>query len=270
MGRIIGSIPTVTFLPQDLELFSGPPARRRALLNELLRQVSPEFVQSLTVYERTLKQRNMLLKRIGEGIGQEQDLVVWDEILAREGAFITLSHLELLNVLQCTLVEELSSLGESWGDVRLAYDRSGSALERRKMEEELLGALRHFRPRDLELRATTVGPHRHDWHMDVDGRSLPGFASRGQQRTAVVALLFLQVSYMELRRNEKPVVLLDDVFSELDDDHQSRLFESLAGHQVLLTATRLPSPMEGAVVWEVEGGAVHPQRALRPKVASVH
>jgi len=273
ISRLTGVLPAVSFLPQDLELFTGSPARRRDLLNDLLVQVSPEFAASFVSYQKFLKQRNALLRRIREGTGRPQDLAVWEEGLAREGAVITLSHLELLKVLQCTLEEELRALGESWQEVALTYDRhpsarsgssplgsargcDGQATTREGIEAELAHDLLHFRERDLLIGSTTIGPHRHDWRIDADGRSLATFASRGQQRTAVLALLFLQVSYMEVRRGEKPLILLDDVFSELDQAHQERLMTSLKGHQVFLTTTHAVPGISSATVWEVGGGKV--------------
>lgn len=263
IGRLTGVLPAVAFLPQDLSLFLGSPARRRDLLNDLLVQVSPEFAASLASYQKLLKQRNALLRRIREGTGRTQDLAVWEEGLAREGAGITLSHLELLKVLQCTLEEELKALGESFEEVLLTYDRHGRATTREGIEAELTHDLLHFRERDLLIGSTTIGPHRHDWRIDADGRSLQTFASRGQQRTAVLALLFLQVSYMEVRRGEKPLILLDDVFSELDQIHQERLMASLQGHQVLLTTTHVPPSLAGAKLWMVGEGKVMEQSGRR-------
>lgn len=259
VGRLTGVLPSVAFLPQDLSLFTGSPARRRALLNDLLVQVSPAFAQSLSVYGKALKQRNALLQKIAEGTGRPQDLSVWDASIAQEGARITLAHLELLKVLQCTLREELVALGETWSAVHLSYERKGEAVTEEGIYEELLAALQHYRERDIIIGATTVGPHRHDWRMEADGRALQSFASRGQQRTAVLALLFLEISYLELARGEKPVVLLDDVFSELDPERQSRLLEVLGSHQVLLTATHLPPRIGGAMVWEVGTGVLSPK-----------
>ncbi|MDD4287388.1 MAG: DNA replication and repair protein RecF [Candidatus Peribacteraceae bacterium] len=271
IGRLTGVLPAISFLPQDLSLFLGSPSRRRDLLNDLLVQVSPAFAASLATYQKLLKQRNALLRRIREGTGRTQDLVVWEEGLAREGAVITFSHLELLKVLQLSLEEELRALGESWQEVRLAYDRhpsarSGSSLSldgrattREGIEAELKHDLLHFRERDLLIGSTTIGPHRSDWRIDADGRSLASFASRGQQRTAVLALLFLQVSYMEVRRGEKPLILLDDVFSELDSVHQERLMASFKGHQVLLTTTHVPPSLAGAKLWVVGEGKVMEQ-----------
>ncbi|MDP7477522.1 MAG: hypothetical protein QF442_03680, partial [Candidatus Peribacteraceae bacterium] len=118
-------------------------------------------------------------------------------------------------------------------------------------KSELMDLLSHFQERDIVLHSTTIGPHRDDWKILVDGRDISTFASRGQQRTAVLALLFLQVSYLELQRGEKPVILLDDVFSELDDHHQKSLLSSLEEHQVIITTTHIPSQLHGARVLEI-------------------
>lgn len=256
ISRLTGVLPAVAFLPQDLELFTGSPARRRDLFNDLLVQISADFATSLATYTKLLRQRNALLRRIREGTGRMQDLAVWEDGLAREGAAVTLGHLELAQVLQCTLEEELRALGETWRNVRLVYDRHGDATTQADIATALRSDFLHFRERDLLIGSTTIGPHRNDWHIDADGRSLATFASRGQQRTAVLALLFLRVSYMEVRRGEQPVILLDDVFSELDAAHQEQLMKSLKGHQVFLTTTHRVPGISSATMWKVGGGEV--------------
>lgn len=123
--------------------------------------------------------------------------------------------------------------------------------------DELLSQLKHYRHRDVILRSTSVGPHREDWHFIADGHDIAVFASRGQQRASLLALLFVSMSLFKEKRGEKPVILLDDVFSELDDNHQRHLLSSVQGYQVLLTSTHLPSQVpEYAKVWEVENGKI--------------
>jgi len=256
IASMVGQLPSVLFLPQDLQLFTGSPAARRTFLDQLLCQVSPEYLVAITQYQKILKQRNTLLRRIADGSAKAGDLSVWNLGLAEKGAFITRSRLELIEMLQCTLPEEIASLGETWGAVELAYDRKTTERDIDALTRELMDLMVHYEQRDLILQSTTVGPHRDDWHIAVDGRNLTTFASRGQQRTAVLALLFLQVSYVELRRGEKPVILLDDVFSELDDAHQGALLKSLQGHQVIITTTHIPKELHGANISLVENGVV--------------
>jgi len=270
MGEMVGTLPVVFFLPQQLTLFTGPPQQRRQFLDQLLCQVSHAYLQKLTQYMRILKQRNSLLRDIAQGRASVHGLAVWNAQLAEAGAYITLKRLELVEMLQCTLGEELSSFGEAGESAALVYERKGEARDLPAMQEELLAQLEHYSERDLLLQATSVGPHREDWRLDIDGRSLPTFASRGQQRTAVVALLFLQVSYLELRRGEKPIVLLDDVFSELDDMHQEALLRSFDGYQVFVTATHVPPELHGARLWAVGSGTVakYEQQDQKHSIAS--
>lgn len=266
-AALVGIMPTVSFLPQDLLLFSGPPAERRRFLDQLLCQLSGEFLTLSFGYRKALHQRNALLRCIAKGTGTGDDLDVWDREVAHRGSAITLARLELIEMLNLTFARELQNLGERWEDVRLHYERRGTEREQCGMEQELRSLLRENRERDLILQSTTVGPHREDWQVFVSGRALPTWASRGQERTAVIALLLLEVSYLELRRGERPLLLLDDVFSELDDAHQEALLGSLADHQVFLTSTRVPAGLRDAKVWEVREGACVP--VVQPKAAMV-
>ncbi len=258
--QMIGRLPVVAFLPFDLDLFTASPADRRAFLDRILMQTSPAYEKAMREYQRSLKQRNTLLRSIASGEASEGDLEPWDERVAQEGGVLTLARLELTETFGLSLASELAQLGEGdWTDVRLLYERTGKERETVALASEHFSMLRHFRSRDILVQATTVGPHRDDWRVEVEGRPLSAFASRGQRRVCLLSLLFLQASYLEIRRGEKPVILLDDVFSELDDAHQERIRGTLAGHQMLVTATHLPKTLRGAKVWSVQQGTIVPQ-----------
>ncbi|MDO8648244.1 MAG: DNA replication/repair protein RecF [Candidatus Peregrinibacteria bacterium] len=254
-SALVGQLPIVLFLPQDLSLFVGPPAERRRFLDQLLCQVAPEYFAALTDYQKALKQRNALLKRVAAGEANREDLSAWDATLARTGAAVTIARLELMEIFRLSLEGEVESLGER-GDIELHYERRGTQCEPAALEAELLTLFAASAERDILLQSTTVGPHRDDWQIRVDDRPLHSFASRGQQRTYVLALLFLQASFLEVRRGEKPVILLDDVLSELDAEHQRRLLSAFRGYQVLMTSAHVPPTVEGGTVWEVKEGAV--------------
>ena len=262
--EFFGILPTVIFLPQDLDLFTGSPAHRRRLLDRTLQQVSPRYRMTLDTYQKTLKQRAALLRHIAQGTGRRDDLALWNAILAKEGAQVTLRRLELLEVLQCTLSEELHRLGEAWDQPAFQYERTSKARTADSIEEEILQELARIEERDILLQATSTGPHRDDWGIRVSDRDLPSFASRGQQRTAVLALLFLLGSYLELQRGEKPVILLDDVFSELDTNHQKALLSAFCDHQVFITATHAPKSLAEAMIWQVEEGSIQPMNISVP------
>lgn len=248
LTTLVGRLPIVTFLPQELSLFIGSPADRRRFFDQILCQTSPEYFLALTNYQKALKQRNALLRSIAEGTHSTSSeraadfslLPPWDREIALYGAELTLMRLELVETFNLALRDEVRSLGEAWNEVSVLYRRSGSARENPRLRKEIGDALADAADRDVILRATTVGPHRDDWSIEADGRPLQSFASRGQQRVAVLALILLQASYLEMRRGEKPVILLDDVFSELDAAHRMHLLRTFSGHQILLTTTESP------------------------------
>jgi len=250
----IGTVPVVIFLPQDLELFSGAPADSRRFLDQLLSQADQSYVPAFAAYQKVLKQRGALLRQIADGRYPPSALNVWDRELAEKGAPLTLARLELLAALDLSFAAEMAGLGETWGEATLCPVRKTTGRNLEDLKRELLELLLHARQRDIALQSTTVGPHREDWHILCDGRPLSTFASRGQERVAVVALLLLEVSYLQLRRRERPVILLDDVFSELDDAHQSALLHRLTDCQVLMTAVRAPAHVEEATVWRMRDG----------------
>jgi len=252
----VGFLPTVTFLPQDLELFTGPPAERRRFLDQLLSQVSPDYMLSLSHYQKILQQRNALLKRIAAGNGKEEELDLWEKELADKGATVTLKRLELIETLNLSFRAELAGLEEDWETVVLSYERKTKEKTHAGLAQETQDHLKATRTRDILLQSTGIGPHREDWQVFRDGRPLPAFASRGQERVCVLALLFLEVSYLELKRGEKPVVLLDDAFSELDDAHQTALLKTLSDYQVIMTAVRVPEEADGTALYAVEKGLV--------------
>lgn len=253
-ATLVGTLPTVIFLPQDLELFSGPPAERRRFLDQLLSQADRSYVPAFAAFQKVLKQRSALLRQIADGLQPPSALDVWDRELAQAAAPLTLARLELLAALDLSFASEMAGLGEAWGEVTLRYERKTAGRTAEDLRAELMHLLLQHRQRDIAVQATTVGPHREDWQVFCDGRPLPAFASRGQERVAVVSLLLLEVSYLRLRRNERPVIVLDDVFSELDDAHQHALLERLTDCQVLMSAVRVPPEAEGATVWRMHDG----------------
>ena len=239
LQQYIGALPLITFTPADLSLFSGSPSERRRMIDALLSQVSPTYLQALTEYERVLKQRNALLKAIREELEKPSALDIWDEKLSSLGAIITVERLQLFETLEMTLLREVRALGEKPASAHFTYLRKGSATKDKDIQKEILGELLKNRERDCLILTTSVGPHRDDWTLSFDSHELSSFASRGQQRAALLALLLLQASFLEMRTGEKPLLLLDDVFSEFDEKHRKALLTALTGNQVLITATHL-------------------------------
>jgi len=243
-ARYIGLLPLVTFMPEELSLFTGAPALRRQFLDRLFRQISASYRMALAEYERTMKQRNALLRMIRAGLEKEGSLDPWDEKLSTFGSLLTVDRLQIFETLQMTIQRELTTLGEKPESARFMYLRRGESQKEAEIREELLQNLRHFRKRDCEMLATSVGPHRDDWCLHVNGHDIATSGSRGQQRAALLALLLLQASFLEMRTGEKPLLLLDDIFSEFDERHRSAVLGALSRNQVLLTAVALDPEMQ--------------------------
>ncbi|HLC76511.1 MAG TPA: DNA replication and repair protein RecF [Candidatus Peribacterales bacterium] len=234
--RYIGALPLITFTPDDLLLWSGAPGARRRLIDQLLCQVSQSYLQAMMEYEKVLKQRNTLLKQIRDRESGTSSLELWDEKLAALGALITIDRLQLFETLELTILRELTALGERPKEAHFHYVRKGTSTEESALMRELTAELFTHRDRDIAMANTTVGPHRDDFTLFIDQRDIVTFASRGQQRAALLSLLLLQASFLELRKGEKPILLLDDVFSELDEKHRKAILDTLSDLQVIMTA----------------------------------
>jgi DNA replication and repair protein RecF len=250
--EFIGMLPTITFLPQALTLFTGPPADRRGFLDSLTTQLRPAFAAERMEYERILKQRNALLKQVASGEAKESALEIWDEQLSGIGARIIGERKTLLAEINRQLPGNVQTLGEAWETVEIRYEPTAKGDDAAAMRS----ALMQCRSRDIILQSTTVGPHRDDWTCLADGRDISTFASRGQQRAALLGLLFVSAQLFGKARGEKPVILLDDVLSELDDAHQSALLTHLQDYQVLITATHPTEHVADLTAWEVGDGKI--------------
>ncbi len=255
--RFIGALPTIVFLPQDLDLFTGTPSHRRSFLDVLLSQLKPDFAAKRIEYERILKQRNAMLSRIADGVAGIDDLSLWDNRLAEAATDLILLRDDIIGLFNRNVQERIAALGEGeWSDIRMVHDRKTKETKKAVLEAEMRQMLLEVRDRDLLLHTTTVGPHRDDWHLQALGHDISLFASRGQQRAAFIALLLTSAVLFQEVRGERPVILLDDVLSELDDRHRKALLSSLEGHQVFITTTHAISMEETVDVWNVGDGQV--------------
>ncbi|MBI3336020.1 DNA replication/repair protein RecF [Candidatus Peregrinibacteria bacterium] len=252
----VGTFPTVSFLPQDLDLLTGSPGLRRRFLDRVLCQTSPEYLQHYIAYARCLKQRNALLRRMAT-FPSPLELTTWDQQMSSHACAITLSRLALIQSLNDMLQIKLNELGLLCDSASIAYQRQSTTQTYEDLIQEFQTLLQNSRERDLQLRTTGVGPHRDDWMIEVSGRPVDTWMSRGEQRVCIVALFLLQAEYMNSVRGERPVILLDDVFSELDALHQQSICEHLRDHQILITSTH-PSPTfaDGWLTWTVERGII--------------
>ncbi|MFR9673065.1 DNA replication/repair protein RecF [Streptomyces sp. TR02-1] len=253
---VLGILRTVLFAPEDLSLVKGDPGERRRFLDDLVTARSPRIAGVRSDYERVLKQRNSLLKsaamaRRHGGRGADlSTLDVWDQHLARVGAELLAQRLDLVATLQPLADKAYEQLAPGGGPVALEYRGSCEpASSREELYEALLAALSEVRPREIERGVTLAGPHRDDLLLKLGRLPAKGYASHGESWSCALAL---RLASYELLRGEgnEPVLVLDDVFAELDVRRRARLAELVAsGEQVLVTAAveeDVPEVLSGA------------------------
>ena len=258
-----GAVLAVLVAPEDLALVVGSPSRRRAYLDGVLSIVSRPYRRALRDYERALRQRNQALRVEAP----ELVLTTWDEALVTAGVPVVLARARFV----ARLAERFAAVAGSIagqaerGDCTLGYRPSVPLAEDAGEEPGAVGevwhrALRAERPRDRARHWTGVGPHRDEVAIAIDGRSLARFGSTGEQRTAAIALRLLEARVLEEDLGSRPILLLDDVFSELDAERSTRLLARLdddARRQRFVTTPRPLEWIDGALPrWRIAAGRV--------------
>ncbi|MDX6292687.1 MAG: replication and repair protein RecF [Kribbellaceae bacterium] len=261
--EVLGLLRTVLFAPEDLALVKGDPSERRRFLDELLTLRSPRMAGVRQDYDRVLKQRNSLLRSAsmarrqnrsgGAAEGQLRTLEVWDSHLARAGSELLATRLELLESLRPLVSSGYDAVARGKGNVRLEY-KSSVPLEpgvtsREQLAEVLLAAVGEKRSDELERGVSLVGPHRDDLVLGLGDLPAKGYASHGESWSFALALRLASYELLKADGGE-PVLILDDVFAELDTQRRDRLAELVApAEQVLVTAAvgaDVPAELSGA------------------------
>jgi DNA replication and repair protein RecF len=280
--ELIGLVRTVVFSPEDLALVKGDPSERRRFLDDLLVLRTPRLAGVRADYDRVLRQRNSLLKTAGLARGSSREaalatLSVWDDHLARTGAEILAERLALVDALRPYVgaAYETVARGATREDARIAYRPSFELLDetglrpssREGLEKAILGEVARRQKDELDRGVTLVGPHRDDLlltlgHSGAEPLPVKGYASHGESWSFALALRL--GSYDLLRADgDDPILILDDVFAELDAERREQLAELVSGaEQVLVTAAvagDVPAALQGTR-YQVAGGEVTRER----------
>ncbi len=216
-----GKIKTVLFWPEDLELVTDSPSLRRKYLDSVLVQTDREYRRNLMSYERGLRQRNRLLDAINEGHASRSQLLFWDQLLIKAGNCITDTRSYFIDFVNKTNDEHY----------RMEYDKS--IISQARLEQ--------YKDEEVAAKATLVGPHRDDFQFelritnDKSRKNLSKYGSRGEQRLGVLWLKLGELSYIQTETEDRPILLLDDIFSELDDEHRSLVLGLISSYQTILT-----------------------------------
>ena len=243
---LLGEFNAVLFSVQDLELVYGSPTLRRRYLDVLISQHDRSYLRALQRYQRALTQRNHLLRAIRNGWSDQSELGPWDNRLALDGGYIVATRIGSMEALRKQSAVNYESLSDGAQTLRIDYRTSfeppltDEHITSNRASEELAAALERSAARDVSQGHTCVGPHRDDMEIHIDGVDASRYASRGQSRTAILALKFAEAEYLSSSRGEPPVILLDDVLSELDPRRRELVLDRVSEYdQCLLTTAEL-------------------------------
>ena len=227
----VGNLRAVLFWPEHLELITDSPSLRRKYLDSVLVQVDREYRRNLISYERGLRQRNRLLNLINEGKANSHQLGFWNQLLIRNGGYLTDKRAEY--------IEYVNNFQFSISNFQVTYDKS--VISEARLEQ--------YKDEEVAAKATLVGPHRDDFiiskfpisnsqfsQKDQQLIELSKYGSRGEQRLAILWLKLAELSYIEQQAGDRPMLLLDDIFSELDKEHRRLVLDVIAKQQTIITS----------------------------------
>lgn len=246
MGELLGQINCIFFSPDELRLVKEAPADRRRFLDIDISQIDKSYFYSLLRYHKVLAQRNSLLKSTTEDI--ERGLDIWDVELEKMAKNIIARRKNFLKSLTPFVIKVHEFLTGGNETITIEYETNSG--------DDLARTLRDARQKDIRLKSTTVGPHRDDIKIELDGKDVRLFASQGQQRTVALSLKLAELSIFEQLTGERPVLLLDDVLSELDVTRQLRLLDFINNGQTILTTTSFTASQEERII-QIANGTIN-------------
>jgi DNA replication and repair protein RecF len=278
---IVGLLVVVLFLPQDLTLIEGAPADRRRFMDTTLSQVEKGYLNALDTYERILPQRNALLRRIADRQADARELAYWDEQIVAAGSILIaerqrflreleasaqITHLDLTGRKEVLTLRYMPSFIPTVKNKgQLSFDAMGLDLHRELSADaiapQFADRLKTEQRESVERGMTLSGPHRDELRLMINERDSGLYGSRGQARTAVMAMKLAELAWMRARIGEPPLLLLDEVVAELDAERRAYLLEQIDGvAQTLMTTTELdiftPSFLNKSAIWKVSEGQI--------------
>ncbi|NIM95197.1 MAG: DNA replication/repair protein RecF [Anaerolineales bacterium] len=283
VGDLAGEFNAVMFLPQEMRVIEGPPGERRRHLDSVLSQADPVYAKARSEFAKTLTQRNALLKQIQERNQGNDELIFWDERIADLGSTLIRTRATALNELELLASDihhQLTHNGEALGleyipsykpsshpegqlDLPINAPTDWKTLTRETLRKELIESFHQSRREEIARGVTLFGPHRDDFRFTGNGIDLRLYGSRGQNRTAMLAIKLAEVEWMHERTGEWPVLLLDEVLAELDPLRRNDLLAHVGDvNQAVLTAadlTMFSDSFRGdSTIWRIEAGTITP------------
>jgi len=229
---LLGQMPAVLFSPESIAILDGAPSLRRRFLDIMLSQTNHKYALSLLEFNKILKERNKLLLHIKNRRSKPDELDFWDTKLVDLSKKIIEARQSTIKFINQDLAKIYQNISGTKETLKLVYKES---VEPEKFEELLVAV----RDREIEQTSTLYGPHRDDFLILLDNRDITTFGSRGEYRSALLALKIGELEYLRSKIDEAPILLLDDIFSELDHDRRMHLAKIVEGQQTIITTTDL-------------------------------
>ena len=255
LGELIGLLAVVYFSPDELKMIKEAPQERRRFLDLSLSQESKPYYVALAKYNHLLAQRNKLMKST-DYAEFSTTAFIWEKQMADAAADIILKRREFIAKLGVIADEYHRRIAGEREDITLIYEPCVEGEDRETIKANIEAKLEESHEKDYELGYTTVGVHREDFNITSKGIDLRKFGSQGQQRTAALVIKLAEIEYYYKESGEKPVLLLDDVLSELDEKRRTALLEATAGTQTILTCTEFNEKVSGYHKIEISKGEV--------------
>ena len=231
LSDLLGNVNMVIFTPDDINILKGSPQNRRKFLDIMISQLRPNYMHLLTLYLRTLEQRNTYLKQIKTENKDENLLDIWDEKLIEYGLKIYEYRKEYINKIQEKIKTIHKDITEEKEEIEIKYFSDAST------RQNFINELKSRRKLDIIKGYTTKGIHRDDFMIYINGREVQIYGSQGQNRTAVLSLKLAELNIIKDDIGESPILLLDDFMSELDSNRRKKLLENIEDIQVIITCT---------------------------------
>jgi DNA replication and repair protein RecF len=225
-----GIFNSVLFSPEDIQLTTGSPSERRKYIDDLISQVDINYKRALSDYLKAVRQRNKLLENISDGTGGWDQIDFYTNQVLTNGTLIQEKRDKMFKNIKSIVSDNGIKLGGEGTKLELEYKKNEISEER----------LEEYKGREIAAKTCLIGPHRDDFEIHFNKHNVSEFGSRGEQRTCVLALKLAEIEYIEKIKKERPVLLLDDIFSELDAKHQEAVLQTIEGQQTTITSTANP------------------------------
>jgi len=252
VSGFIGRLNTVLFHPEDLNMLYLAPALRRRYVNTVLSQIDPLYFDAIVNYNKILKQRNKMLMFVSDGHAKIDELMVWNEKMAEYGTYIYKKRQELIDYYNVIISQQYEEIAGK--DEKIEIKNACSFGDIPFLKRDYINALEKHQSQDLRYEQTRKGPHRDDIQFFFEGKNVESFASRGEMRTLLIAIKLAEIEFLKDQTGHKPILLLDDVFSELDKGRQQSLLNTIKGYQSFVTTTHHDFSVNDARIIEVQAG----------------